>query len=311
MQSDQTSAFKATVVVTTKNRRDGLRTTLLSATRQVPPVEIVVIDDGSTDGTHEMVRAEFPQVRILRHERSEGLIVRRNEAAQLATTNIVFSLDDDAEFSSPDVVFQTLREFDDPRVGAVAIPLVDTYRKASQGLNLPNAHDTFVDHIFIGTSHALRVDLFMKLGMYRAFLHHQGEEDDYCIRLLNAGYFVRCGRADPIYHHVSPARDLHKIARYGARNAILFAWQNVPTAFLPIHLAGTAVMNARNGLRTGKLLSTLKGLLIGSRDVLTGPVVRSPVSVRAYRLSRNLRKHGVKSIDECERALSTGRNHSA
>ena len=41
---------------------------------------------------------------------------------------MIFSIDDDAEFSTPQVVEQTLQEFDDARIGAVAIPSLSRTR---------------------------------------------------------------------------------------------------------------------------------------------------------------------------------------
>ena len=115
----------ATVVITTKNRRDELSHAVRSALSQSILAEVLVIDDGSSDGTAEMVRAEFPLVRLERSESSLGLITQRNRAARLATGEVLFSIDDDAVFASPHTVEQTLREFEHPRVGAVAIPYVE------------------------------------------------------------------------------------------------------------------------------------------------------------------------------------------
>ena len=58
----------ASVVITTKNRQDELRVAIQSALKQTAHVEIIVVDDGSTDSTAEMVRREFPGVRLIRHD---------------------------------------------------------------------------------------------------------------------------------------------------------------------------------------------------------------------------------------------------
>jgi hypothetical protein len=62
----------ASLVITTRNRRDDLRTVLRSAVQQAGLPEIIVIDDGSNDGTAEMVRVEFPSVIVHRREDSRA-----------------------------------------------------------------------------------------------------------------------------------------------------------------------------------------------------------------------------------------------
>ena len=100
----------ASIVITTKNRKEELRLALRSAVTQSGQPEIIVLDDGSTDGTAELVRVEFPQVTLHRFEESKGLVVRRNEGARLAAGDVIFSIDDDAMFSTPRIVEQTLGE---------------------------------------------------------------------------------------------------------------------------------------------------------------------------------------------------------
>ena len=98
----------ATVVIVTKDRKDELRVALASAVAQVGSVEVMVVDDGSIDGTADMVRREFPTVRIHRDEMSQGYIVQRNRAARLASAPLLVSIHDDAVFTSPQTVWQTL-----------------------------------------------------------------------------------------------------------------------------------------------------------------------------------------------------------
>src|SRR6266487_4668786 len=111
----------ASVVIITRNRKEELRRALRSVLVQNVPIEVIILDDGSTDGTAAMVSTEFSQVRLHSFDDSRGLIVRRNQAAALATADILVSIDDDAEFSSPNVIERTLKDFSDRRIGAVAI----------------------------------------------------------------------------------------------------------------------------------------------------------------------------------------------
>jgi glycosyltransferase involved in cell wall biosynthesis len=296
--------MSATVVITTRNRKEELHAALCSAFEQTTRPEVVVLDDGSTDGTAEMVRADFPNALVHHFNESKGLIVRRNEGARLATGEVIFSIDDDAEFSTPYVVEQTLREFDDPRIGAVAIPYIEPHKSNHLLQKAPDNEQVWITDRFIGTAHALRRDMFLKLGGYHEHLVHQGEEGDFCIRMLAAGYVVQLGNADPIYHNESPKRDFRRRDFFGRRNDILFAWHNVPLSWLPIHLAMTTFNGLRAGIGTWHPFTMLRGTLSGYAGCLICRSARQPVSSPIYRLHRRLKKCGPLTLESVEPLLS-------
>lgn len=277
---------QATVLITTRNRRDELRTALRSVTNQSVPVEILVIDDGSDDGTPAMVQAEFPGVRLIRHRESRGYIVRRNEGVREASARIVISIDDDAAFSTPHVVRQTLADFSDESIGAVAMPYADVNRKPDVLQRAPAADGIYVTDRFIGTAHAVRRDVFLEVGGYREALVHQGEEGDFCLRMLEAGFIVRLGSADPIHHFESPRRDFRRMDYFGVRNAVLFVWQNVPAPDVWWHLPVLILRLSLFTLQPRRLASRLCGLWAGLRLFAAAP--RMPVSKDTYRLARSL-----------------------
>jgi glycosyltransferase involved in cell wall biosynthesis len=283
---------KASVVVTTRNRKDELRGTLRSACAQTAQPEVLVIDDGSTDGTADMIRREFPRIVLERFEESKGYIVRRNAGARMATGDVIFSIDDDAAFSTPEVVRQTLPEFDDPRIGAVAIPYIEPHKGNRLFQQAPDRNHVWVADRFIGTAHALRRDVFLKLGGYREHLVHQGEEGDYCLRMLDVGYFVRLGNADPILHFESPKRDFRRMDYYGARNAILFVWQNVPWPAFPLHLLATTFNVLCWTFRPGRFIRRLRAVLVGYGWCLAHWRARCPVARSSYVRARALREAG-------------------
>jgi glycosyltransferase involved in cell wall biosynthesis len=280
----------ASVVITTKNRKDDLRNALASAVAQDVPLEVLVIDDGSTDGTSDMVRAEFPSVRLHREEQSGGLIVRRNQGARMATTPLIVSIDDDAAFPSPRTIGQTVAEFDHPRIGAVAIPFIDVKKSPAVRTRAPDAPGIWLAANYIGTAHALRKDVFVAVGGYREILFHQGEEVDYCARMLDAGYVTRLGRADPIHHFESPKRDFSRMDLFGRRNDVLFAWHNVPMPYLIPHVLATTVNGTAFGFRCGRPFRMMRGLGRGYRAVPAQWSLRRPISSATYRLFRRLRK---------------------
>ena len=290
-------------MITNRNRKEDLRQAVASELAQTAPVEVLVIDDGSTDGTSEMIRAEFPQVKLHRFEPSQGYIVQRNRAAALATTPIVVSIDDDAILHSPHTVEQTLSEFDNPRIGAVAIPFININQDDIVRQLAPDDRHIYTSGFFWGTAHALRRELFLQLGGYRSVLFHQGEEMDLCIRMLALGYIPRLGRADPIHHFESPRRDRARVFIYSARNTILYAWHNVPWPWLPIQWTGSILNLLRHGIRRRHPLWVIAGLIRGFGITLAEFTNRRPVSNHIYRLSRTLRKKGPLPLSQLEPLL--------
>jgi len=284
-------AQTATVVIATKNRKEELRRAVASSVVQHGKVDVLVIDDGSTDGTSEMVRAEFPSVRLERRKESRGYIARRNEGAKLAGGQVVFSIDDDAEFSSPDIIQTTLQEFNDPKIIAVAIPFVDVNRSSSVRQEAPSDEGLWLANEYIGTAHAILREAFNSLGGYCASFLHQGEEGDFSIRALDAGYFVRLGRAKPILHYESLKRSAERMNVYGQRNLMLFAWHNVPFPELLIHLPATVLKGGWWGLRHHCLLFRLRGTLEGMRYIFQERYRRKPVTRGCYKLYRYLKKN--------------------
>ncbi len=87
-----------TVVFLVFNRRDELRESLgrmlIESDYPADRVDVIVVDNASTDGSSEMVRGEFPQVRLIRRERNIG-VAGWNEGLAAATGDYVLALDDD------------------------------------------------------------------------------------------------------------------------------------------------------------------------------------------------------------------------
>jgi glycosyltransferase involved in cell wall biosynthesis len=90
-------APEVSVVIPTHNRRDLLALTLASALWQEDvDLEVIVVDDGSSDGSGETVAAlHDARVRLIRHETPEGVSSARNDGIDEAAGEWVAFLDDD------------------------------------------------------------------------------------------------------------------------------------------------------------------------------------------------------------------------
>jgi glycosyltransferase involved in cell wall biosynthesis len=288
----------ASVTIPTRNRSEILRDSILSALRQTVPLEIIVLDDGSTDETPEMMRTEFPDIRYERLEGGNGPCVLRNLGARLATTDILFPIDDDSVMVDATTVEKTLAEFDDPRIGAVAIPFINVRENDIVQSEAPDSTGTYVCSAYLGASHALRRDLFLKFGGYHEQLFYMCEERDYCIRLLDHGYVVRLGAAPPIHHHASPIRNVWWQRMLQRRNDICHTYWDVPFPDLLYHLPGTIASGLLFGIRDRSLGRTIAGYFNAPAVCLRSWRERDPVKVRTYRLMRKLNREPHIPLEE-------------
>jgi glycosyltransferase involved in cell wall biosynthesis len=300
---DSIPSLKATVVITTRNRKDDLRRALKSVSTQDVPVEVLVVDDCSTDGTVAMVVNEFPSIRIETSSLRQGYIVQRNRAARLAQGEVIISIDDDAEFSTPRIVRQTLAEFDHPRIAAILIPHSDVLISPRLKTPEPPGPGKWVVASYVGTTHAVKRDVFLRLGGYREALQHNTEERDFCIRLLNAGYVVCLGSADPVHHYVSPMRDAWQNRVLERRNDLLHTLLNVPWPHVLYHLPGTILNGLFFGLRSRCLPQTVQGYGKGVRACWQFRAERNPVAGNIYRLNRGLCRKRLMRLENVEKQL--------
>lgn len=108
-------------VIVNYNGRDLLKRTLetLGASGVTSTLEVIVVDNGSTDGSNEMVRSEFPSVRCIANESNLGL-TRSNNQGMVAARGRYLYLPDNDIIVMPDTVDALARYLDDhPEAGAV------------------------------------------------------------------------------------------------------------------------------------------------------------------------------------------------
>ncbi|MFC8538735.1 glycosyltransferase [Streptomyces sp. NPDC057249] len=108
-----------TVLVPAYNEKKCIANTVRSLLASDYPVEVIVIDDGSTDGTADIVqRMRLPNVRVVR-QRNAGKPAALNNGIAHARNEIIVMMDGDTVFE-PTTVRELVQPFGDPRVGAVA-----------------------------------------------------------------------------------------------------------------------------------------------------------------------------------------------
>ncbi|MFE3107958.1 bifunctional polysaccharide deacetylase/glycosyltransferase family 2 protein [Kitasatospora indigofera] len=107
------------VIVPAYNESAGIEAAVRSLLASDHPVEVIVVDDGSTDGTADIVEAlRLPGVRVVRQQNA-GKPAALNTGIAAASCNLLVMVDGDTVFE-PDAVRMIVQPFANRRVGAVS-----------------------------------------------------------------------------------------------------------------------------------------------------------------------------------------------
>jgi GT2 family glycosyltransferase len=110
---------KASVVVPSWNGLEVLKEAMPALLAQTAGCEVIVVDNGSDDGTADVVQAAWPEAVLVRTPENLGFGRAVNLGASHATGDVVVVVNNDA-VPAPDFVERLLEPFADPAVGMVA-----------------------------------------------------------------------------------------------------------------------------------------------------------------------------------------------
>ena len=190
------------------------------ATTDGPTYEVIVVDNDSTDGTQDYLRAmasRDARVRLLLMETNLGFACGVNAGIRKARGNSLVMLNNDT-IVAPDWLARLLRHLSDTTVGLVgpvtneapgAARVGDLYRTYGEFLEAADARSrssggSVVDSLTLFCAGLARgvyvavgpLDERFEVGMF--------EDDDYCMRVANAGLSCRLAE-DVLVHHFGEA----------------------------------------------------------------------------------------------------------
>jgi N-acetylglucosaminyl-diphospho-decaprenol L-rhamnosyltransferase len=249
-----------TVIIVSWNVRDLLSRCLHSLVAEASPsdqdlslriggslVEIVVVDNASADGSAEMIRAEFPQVRLLVNDDNRGFAAASNQGLALSRGRQLLLLNPDTEVLG-DALPDMLRYVDaHPAVGAlgprlrypdgslqssrrrfptfatalVESTVVQEWWSDNRILRRYYMADTPDDAIqpvdwVVGACLLVRREAYEQVGGLDEGFFMYSEEMDWCHRIKDAGWEVVYLPTATVVHHegksseqVVPARHIH------------------------------------------------------------------------------------------------------
>ena len=234
------------VVITYERREEALACVArLVALPERPPV--VVVDNGSTDGTAAALRARFPEVDVVALGENRGAVGRNVGIERLDTPYVAFCDDDtwwqpgsleraaDVLDAHPALALVNARIVVEPY--GTEDPIVAELRHSP--VPGPDWLPGPALGSFLAGASVVRRSAFEAVGGFSPKLWLGGEEELLATDLISAGREI-CYLEDLVVHHrASKLRDAHLRRRVGLRNTLWFTWMRRPltpalrrTAFL-------------------------------------------------------------------------------
>lgn len=277
------------ILVVTWNRREEVMRSIRSAVAQTyPATEIVVVDNGSSDGTPDAVAEAFPGARLERLPENLGCPSGRNVGFTYCRGKYIFQLDDDGWLEPDAVERAVMRAETDERIAVVASEILESDERGRGRTRLGWTAPRFVFH-FSGCASMLRRSALEAVGAYPDDFFRQGEEEDLALRLYDGGWTCVFEPSSVMHHRPSPrgrSPDLMLLRTLVNTNKTSLRLWPFPWCALRPFVSAAYAAKETLGRRYWALPGELTRELL--RDLVALHRTRRPVSRSTYRLYRAL-----------------------
>lgn len=268
------------VVVITRNRRRGAMHTVQRLRTLPERPEVIVVDNGSTDGTSDALGDAFSDVRLVTLEHNRGAAARTVGVEQATTRFVAFS--DDDSWWEPGSLAHASRILDSyPRVAILAARILvgpDRRLDPTCAAMAMSPLDVEADLPgppvlgFVACGAVVRRNAFLECDGFRRGFGIGGEETLLAIDLVQEGWLLSYVAEVVAYHHPSPVRDPRARRRQLARNGLWEAWLRRPWAYG----VRKSLRTARRGLADRDQWRGLVDALAGAPAILRDRAVVPP-----------------------------------
>jgi GT2 family glycosyltransferase len=227
-----------TAVIITHNRRDEVCRALGKLREFSGDVPAIVVDNGSTDGTAEQIREQFPAVEVLATGTNLGAAAR-NLGVERARSRYVALCDDDTWWAEGCLArgVELMNAF--PRVAIATARLLNGPEEtedpicralAASPLSFPGPLPGKPLLGFLAGASIVRRRAFLEAGGFHRRFFIGGEEELLAIDLAMRGWALCYVPELVVHHYPSPRRDAPRRNYHVVRNRLWVSWLRRPAA---------------------------------------------------------------------------------
>ena len=212
--------------------------------------EIIIVDDGSRDGSTKLISSVFPEVKLIKHRINRGFPASVNTGVRAAKGDLILLINTDV-IPSEDFLVPVFKHFEDGKVFAVSLHekgygwakarFSEGFIELAMGGEGNSPHPSFY---VSGGSGVFRRKIWTELGgMDEKLLSPFYWEDlDLCYRAAKRGYINLWEPEGKVLHnHESTIGKLPKsrVRHIRERNQLLVIWKNIGSqSLIRKHIAG-------------------------------------------------------------------------
>lgn len=233
--------LRVSVIILNWNGGEYLRKCLDSVLKtDYSSFEVIVVDNASTDGSRDMVKKEYPQVKLIENKENLGFCVGNNIGIERASGDIIILLNNDT-IVDENWLEEVVKKTGEPRVGIIGCRLYYPGSKIIQSLGYREVSlgmweeligsgqvdggqfDVIEDVDYVsGAAMAIRREVIEKIGLLDPFCYAFSEDKDISYRCRKAGYRVVTSNAI-VYHYGSVSWDQFPLRKvYSTRRSQLY-----------------------------------------------------------------------------------------
>ena len=280
---------KLYVVIPNWNGAGVIRACLDSLANQTEKVSVIVVDNGSTDKSVEIIEAEYPDISLLKHSRNLGFSGGVNAGIKYALglgAEYIALLNNDAVADSDWAKELSVVLDRNPKVGIAASKMIDAKAKTLDstgefytiwGLPFPRGRGDSIDdqnenELIFGASGGAsmyRSKMLRHIGLFDNDFFAYYEDVDLSFRAQLAGWMVAYTPKAVVRHKIgSTSGTIGGFVTYQTlKNLPMLMWKNVPWALMPkvwprLTLAYLAICG--RALQRGQFGPFFKGTLVGT-----------------------------------------------
>ena len=255
------------IIVPTHNRKQKLARlirSILQSDSSSQSIEIIVVDDASTDGTHAAIKKQFPNVRVIRNKKQRMVSGARNVGINFSRGEYLFFVDDDYVIDG-NVISELVDLMETEKNMGTVGPIIYYYGapqkifcaggklrrplyittlilqgKESDVIESENIR--LIECDFVSTPFMMRRQIVEEIGFFdEVNFPIWGEEIDFSLRIREKGYRQVILPRAKVWHDVPTARDYHLTeeraffrGRSRVRFSLKYAWPRI--LLLPVDM---------------------------------------------------------------------------